>query len=149
MIGVEKSKVQLCGDQLSHRGLSGAHESNQGEITYLPLSAHLDSQFTLNAEIEPSDLVLLEQAHALTQICDREILQYLCNRIPHFLHHAADAASRFVGTGALAIKSLADTRHRGQRTFDMTNHLRQGDLFGRPRQPVAAGDATLAFHNSR
>ena len=96
-----------------------------------------------NAEVKGVHRFLLQPAGALAEFGDGDPLHDFHHGFAHFLHDAADGATRFVRAGTLFVKSFADTTHRCQGALQVPHRRRKRDFLRRAGQPVAAGDPAL------
>ena len=62
-----------------------------------------------------------------------------------FFHHAADGATGFIGAGTFLVIFFADATDGGKRTLDVTDNLREVDVFWPPSQAITARDPAFAF----
>lgn len=90
----------------------------------------------------------LEFSHSFAELSDRYSFQDVYDRFAHLLHDITDAASGFIGAGAPFIKPFTNATHRGERAFDVTNDLSQGDFVWLATQPLTARNASLAFYDA-
>ena len=98
-------------------------------------------------EIHRLNQIALQLFRAFAEIGDGHLLGDTYDGVADFLHHTANRAAGFVGTGAFLVKVFTHATDRRERAFDVTDDFSKRDLVRRASEAITTGDTAFALHD--
>jgi hypothetical protein len=92
---------------------------------------------------------LLQRAGTFAEVGDSEAFGNTDDSLADFLHHTADRAAGFVGTGTLFVKCLTHATDWGEGTFDVADDYGEADFLRAPRKTVTTRDTPPTLNDAR